>query len=375
MNILSDAELLETKKVLDEHGGHITNAAEALGIARSTLQSRIQRLGERGLTGMEVANVPPGLAVTGLSTYYQAHEGRPAQWIKTRVDRNFADITASIEEVSRTIKPFRVVPEPKALNKDLATFYIIADQHLGMYAWKDEAGDDYDTEIGRRDLLTTMSNLIERSPNSDTAVVLNLGDFFHSDSNENRTRRSGNSLDVDTRYARVLDIGVELLIQTVQMALTKHQRVHVRNVQGNHDPYATLALNAAVKAFFAENPRVFVESAASPFFFFRWGKVLVASTHGDMIKAQDMPGVVAAYRAEDWGQTEYRYIYLGHVHHKSIGGGEHHGAVWETFQTLAPKDSWHRASGYSSGRSMVAITHHRDSGEWDRNIKSIAGPK
>jgi hypothetical protein len=119
---------------------------------------------------------------------------------------------------------------------------------------------------------------------------------------------------------------------------------------------------------------VHVSRDPSHFYFWRFGKVLVGATHGDMIRHTDMPQVLAAYAAKDWGETEHRYVYLGHVHHKSIGGGEKYGATWETFRTLAAKDAWSANSGFASGRSMVAITHHREFGEKYRSTVTIAGP-
>src|SRR5262249_31968355 len=151
---------------------------------------------------------------------------------------------------------------------------------------------------------------------SDTAIILNLGDFFHSDSNENRTRRSGNPLDVDTRYAKVLHTGVALLCWVVDKALGRHNTVIVRNLQGNHDPYAALALTIAVDAYYRNEPRVKVDTSPAPYFFHRFGKVLIGATHGDMAKAEDMPGVMAGMVPEMWGLSQYRYVYCGHWHSK-----------------------------------------------------------
>jgi hypothetical protein len=206
-----------------------------------------------------------------------------------------------------------------------------------------------------------------------TGVILNLGDFFHSDNDSNRTPKSGNILDVDGRYAKILRVGVDLIIHCVQLGLQKHEEILLRCLPGNHDPYACLALTVALAAFFHNNPRVKVDDDASAFFKYKFGKVLVTACHGDLIKHGDMPGFVAATWPQDWGATEFRYCYLGHVHHRSIGGGERAGMQWETFQVLAPKDVWHKNSGYVSGRSMSAITHHKNHGEVMRHTVSVSG--
>lgn len=374
----SDEVLRQTIQVYDEEGHNQTAAARRLGITRSSLQNRLERATQRGIVPLYAAQgLPPGMVATGASTLVDPATGeQKLQWVKTKLELSQTAIIEGLEQVLADYKGKSVpVKSPPLVVQDLATFYIVSDHHLGMYAWKKETGADYDVEIGKHILQETAGKLIDQTPPSEVAVVLNLGDFFHSDSNENRTRRSGNALDVDTRFQNVLNVGVYLLIDVIEKVKAKHRHVIVRNNIGNHDPYGTLALAMALKTFYSNDPRVTVDDSPNPLWFWEFGKVMVGSTHGDMIKHTDMPGVMATKAASMWGRTEHRYIYLGHVHHRSIGGGEKVGAVWETFRTLASKDGWHHQSGYSSGRSMVAITHHKETGEKYRYTETIEGPK
>lgn len=374
---LPESVLRDTVEAYVANDYNQTRAARVMGLGRSTFQSRLIRASELNMIPgvAQGGMVPPGFVMKGVSTLYDAEGNVTSQWVKTKADPNRVALEASIHDAFDEYKGYaKLVPLPKGgFEKELLTVYNIADHHLGLFAWGEETGEDYDLKIGATLLLDTMTKLIQNTPRSETALVLNLGDFFHSDNNENRTLRSGNALDVDTRYAKVLQIGVELMIHCVQMALQKHKRVIVRSLPGNHDPYAALALSVAMAAFFDNEPRVEVDTSPDPFFWYRFGKVFIGAAHGDMAKPSDMPGLMAATRPLDWGASEYRYIYLGHVHHKEKGGGEKAGAVWEVFQSLAAKDAWHHAMGYSSGRSMVAITHHRNHGEVFRHTVSIAG--
>lgn len=351
-----------------------------LGIARSTVQWHLSQAAIHGDIAPELRETPIGFNVKRLTQHVRREDGVPKlteEWTQFTPDSATYDATvAAIDEAMA--KHAGIIPAiPKlslARNEDLATFYPIIDHHLGLYAWEPETGANYDLSISQAILRESLEQLIAQTPNSERAVILNIGDFFHSDNNKNRTERSGNVLDADGRYAKILEIGIDLELYAIELALAKHGCVEVRNLPGNHDPYATIALNSAIRMAFRDNPRVHVSRDPSPFYFWRFGKVLVGATHGDMIKHTDMPQVMAAYAARDWGETEHRYVYLGHVHHKSIGGGEKFGAIWETFRTLAPKDAWSSQSGFASGRSMVAITHHRDTGEKYRNTVTIAGP-
>jgi hypothetical protein len=96
----------------------------------------------------------------------------------------------------------------------------------------------------------------------------------------------------------------------------------------------------------------------------RFGQNLIGSTHGDGAKPADLPLLMAADRAEDWGKTSFRYWYTGHVHHRSAK--EHPGCIVESFRTLAAKDSWHTGQGYRAGRDMYAIVLDREHGEVER---------
>src|SRR5262249_26176060 len=217
---------------------------------------------------------PPGVELRGYSTLYGPDGEVRGQWVKTQRSRTVEETLDAIKTAFADLRPSvpRSLPDP-VLDRDLLTVYPIADLHLGMYSWDAETGANYDLYIAQDLLRQAVGYLVEQSPTSETALVLNLGDFFHSDSNENRTRRSGNPLDVDTRYAKVLSAGVSLLCGVVDRALTKHQNVIVRNLQGNHDPYAALALTIAVDAYYRNEPRVKVDTSPSPYFYYRHGKV------------------------------------------------------------------------------------------------------
>jgi hypothetical protein len=315
--------------------------------------------------------VPEGLSLKGLTAQVGADGRLVQQWLRAGKDGADYVIDALKETFAKYKGHAKLVPPPKHANKDLLTVYPIGDYHLGMYAWKDETGEDWDLDIAERTLRGTMADLVSSAAPSETGIVLSLGDFFHIDDSTNRTPASGHALDVDTRRAKVLQVGVKLLIDCVEMALAKHKKVIVRCLAGNHDPATTPALNIALWAFFHSNKRVHVDCSPSKFFYHQFGRVMIGATHGDKCRMTDFPGVMAANQPDKWGATRFRYGYLGHVHHKDVRGKEINGVICESFQILAPADEWHHSQGYGAGRSMQAITHHRETGEKFRHIVSI----
>jgi hypothetical protein len=262
------------------------------------------------------------------------------------------------------------VSAPDIVNSDICTLYPIADHHLGMYAWAAETGSDYDLDIASMLLRETMSRLVRSSPNSKTAVVLNLGDFFHGDNSTNATPGHGHTLDVDTRWVKVMQAGLMLMVDAIMLALEKHDTVEVVNLPGNHDPHSAVYLKVALSAYFKDEPRVNVDLDPSEFWFWTFGMNQFGAHHGHRRKPADMAGAMAAMRPADWGATTFRYFFSGHIHHK-VSSKEVPGVIWETFQTLAGKDAYHANSAYCAGRSMTSITYHRDYGEQSRQIVNL----
>ena len=409
MNCCTEEELLAAVDAYKNFDKNKTHAAASLNLSRSAFRDRLSRAAQLGLCGTdpvmpgfgiksvstqlgpegetqkewikqarigeEQFTLPDGHVIKGVSALVDSSGSVIQQWVKTRYDQAVTDVTAALRGAFSEYEGHATVPDaPLKVDADHATIYPVGDHHLGLYTWKPQVGENYDLNIGKKLLMDTMSSLVASAPNSKLGIILNLGDFFHSDNDTNRTPQSGHVLDVDGRYAKILRVGVDLLIHCTQLALQKHEQVVVRCLPGNHDPVTSLALAIALGAFFHNSPRVRVDDDASAFFKMRFGKVLLTAAHGDTIKHTEMPSFVAATWPQDWGATEFRYCYLGHVHHRSVGGGERAGMQWETFQILAPKDVWHKNSGYTSGRSMVSITHHKDHGEVMRHTVSVRGP-
>lgn len=383
MSTVDDKTLRETVEAFKHTGGNQNATASNLHIARSTLQNRLRVASARGLVpGVAEGGVPEGSSLAGTSTLFRVDGGDGAspvlQWVKAKREPDYRDVAEIVAEAMEGITSPALLSDPLPYTNDaLLTMYPIADLHLGMYAWKEETGESYDLDIASKTMRGTMEELVANAPSSSTALILNLGDFFHSDSDENRTRRSGNALDTDTRYAKVLRTGVELEVAAIHLALQRHAHVFVRNLQGNHDPYAALALTLAIDAYFKKEPRVFVDTTPSPFFFHRHGRVLLGATHGDMAKPTDMVGIMAAKRAEDWGQSDFRYIFLGHFHSHRKGQqiGEVGGAQWEVLQTIAPRDAWGNSMGFTAGRSAIAVTYHKERGEMVRQTVNVRQEK
>lgn len=367
---ISDELCIEAVEV---RGRHISLAAAAkeLNIYPTTLENRLRRAAERGLDGSTPKAIPAGQIIKGVSTLYGLDQDgewyEKLKWVKTKDDAGFQELLQALKDAFDTYKGrSELIAAPIAVDlEDLLTVYPIADQHVGLLAWRRDAGEDFDLDIGAARLRACAKRLVASSQSSKQAIILNLGDWQHTDDGKNMTPAHGNLLDVDGRYVKVLTTGVQLMMDIIELALQKHETVLVRNLPGNHDPHASVALTVALSCFYHNNPRVKIDDDPSEFFFHRFGQTLLGANHGHRMKPADMAMFMATYKREDWGQTKFKHFMFGHIHHitaKEVGG-----CLVESFQTLAGKDAWSHARGFSSGKSLTSVTYHRDEGEISRS--------
>jgi len=364
---LTEDQLLEAIRVVNEYGS-VAEAARRLNIARPTLQHRYAAAKSRTDLRTEVdERAPEGHLVKGVSTLYDADGVMKAQWVKTNVDREKQLELArqAIEALAKSVHGLApITPPPTSSDDDLLAVYPMGDPHFGLYSYAEETGDNFNLDIAERLTCGAVDRLVSSSPPATTGLLLNLGDAFHADDSSNQTPASGHALDVDTRFAKVAQVGLRALVHCVRRLLEKHERVIVWNMAGNHDPHSAMWLAIAMDAFFANEPRVEVDLCPSLYKFIRFGRVLIGAHHGHGAKPSDLPLLMAADRPQDWGATEYRHWLCGHIHHWTAK--EHPGVVVETFRTLAGKDAWHAGKGYRSRRDMNCIVYHKQYGEIQR---------
>jgi len=361
---------------IKEHGSN-RKAASALGVHHSAVSRSMDSLKKKAARQGYSPNhdmthpAPDGFHLKGASTLYK--DGEPVlQWVKTNIDRERQEelFVAFAQELADDVRgKGHIAPAPKSTEADLLTLYPLGDPHIGMYSWCEETGQDFDLDIATADLTKAVARLVESSPKSKIGLILNLGDFWHSDNQDNRTARSGNSLDVDTRWAKVLRAGKDALISCIDRAQEKHEKVIVKNLIGNHDDHSSQFLSLMLDSYYHDNDRVVIDTSPARFWYHQFGCVLFGATHGDTVKHTALPEIMAADVPELWGDTEYRYWHTGHVHHDA--SKEFRGCMWESHRTLAGKDAWHTEQGYRSGQSLKAITYHKDYGEEERHTVDI----
>lgn len=370
----------ELLKAAEEHGSERA-AAEALGLNKNSVnQAKKAVLDKAASKGYAPSYdytkvVPDGFRLRGVSSYYGKDGELRGQWVKSERDRErqqeiFDAIIAGLSGQLEKAEPI-AGPDPALLNDDLLACYPVGDLHLGMLSWGQETGADFDLKIGKRLMNQATDYLVGSAPPSQQALVVFLGDFLHYDSMIPVTPTAKNQLDSDSRPAKMIRAGVGCMRYAVEAAARKHGVVHVIAQPGNHDPFSTLFLIECLRNIYENDPRITVDDSPSHYHYFRFGKNLIGVTHGDTIKMQQLPLIMAADRPEDWGQTEHRTWWTGHIHHAktqaAVSSHDFTGCTAESFAVLGPEDAWAHKKGYRAKRRQQSIILHREYGEFARH--------
>ena len=363
-------------EAIEAHGSGRA-ASLALGLGFNTVNEAMRRLhssaARRGYSpGHDMTHiVPEGFQIKGVSTYYDKDGKARGQWVKSTQDAAAREeiLRAMVEGLKAEITPVAPRHAPLKSDDDLLTIYPIGDPHAGLYAWKEETGTAFDLVEFERVNKAAIDRIVEAAPRSSIAIFNDKGDSTHADNNSNRTPRSGNALDVHGRHAEVIRVSVRVKRYQIERLLDKHAQVIVRVDPGNHDPETALHLAMLLEAIYENEPRVEVVTSPNPYWYYKFGKNLIGTCHGDGAKGRDLPGIMANDVREWWGGAEYCVWFVGHVHHKDIK--DYTGCTVEYMRTLAPADAWHHGAGYRSKRSIEAITFHKDGGEEERQTRHV----
>jgi len=354
--------------------GTESKAAMKLGLNTSTVnKAHMAVKSKAAMQGWSPAHdmthpAPDGFKLKGTSTLYDMETGAAKiQWVKTsadqaRQDEIFKEALAALAEALPKEKP---TPAPTITDDNLATCYPVGDHHFGMLSWHEETGENYDISIGKRLLKGSIDYLVTSSPASKFALVALLGDFLHYDSWQPVTPSHRHLLDADGRFPQMVRAAIKAVRYMIRAALTKHEHVHVIVEIGNHDTSSSIFLMECLHNIYEDEPRITIDRSPSHFHYWRFGKVLIGTHHGDKVKSEKLPMIMATDRPIDWGETEYRYWMTGHIHHDSVK--EISGVRCESFRILAPLDAYAANAGYRSGRDMKAIVFHKEYGEVGRH--------
>lgn len=363
----------EVLDALAKHGSQ-RKASVALGVTFRNVTALIERLRRTAaLRGFSPDHdlthpVAPGQKLRGASTLYDADGNLVQQWVKSAFDAEAFDRMAReiIAAMSSDIKREKPVKAPKATEADLLNLYPITDYHMGMLAWGEETGADWDTEIAEELLVRWFAHAIESSPPAQVGILGQLGDFLHWDGMKAVTPEGGFVLDADTRFEKLVRVAIRVLRRVVRMLLEKHERLHIVMAEGNHDPASSVWLREWFAALYENEPRVTVDQSPDPYYCYEHGQTSLFFHHGHKRGMKSVDEVLTAKFRDVFGRTKHSYAHVGHCHDSQVK--ESPLMIVEQHRTLASADAFASRGGFLSGRGASVITYSKQFGEVGRVV-------
>lgn len=361
-------------KALEKHGSQGL-AATALGVNKKTIWAAKKAVEVKAaMHGFAPDHdwhnpVPDGYKVKGTSILRDAQTGEARLiWEKSEADREKQEearriaLEAMLEEIP---KPEKIKKAKLDYSEDLLNQYTITDFHLGMLAWGEETGEDFDTKIAEELLINWFTAAIEQSPNAAVGLLAQLGDFLHWDGMDAVTPESRHLLDADTRFQNVVRVAIRVLRQVVNMMRAKYPHVHIIMADANHDPASGIWLREMFAAMYDGDDSVTVDTNPDTYYCYPWGDVSLFYHHGHKRKVQSVPAVFAQKFRDVWGNSKYSYAHTGHLHYTKVDESNNLMVV-EQHRTLAAKDAFASRGGWLSGRSASVISYRKQFGEVGR---------
>jgi len=236
-----------------------------------------------------------------------------------------------------------------------------ADIHVGKLCSILETGKEYNQQIAVRQVKEGVQGILDKSSgfNIDKINFIAGNDILHTDTPK-RTTTSGTSQDTDgmwyENFLNAKRLYVEVIEQLIQIA-----DVHFTFNPSNHDYMTGFFLADVIKTHFRHCKNITFDCSISHRKYFKYYKNLIGTTHGDGAKNQDLPLLMATERPILWSETDYRYVYTHHVHHKNAK--DYIGVTVESLRSPSPSDSWHDRNGYISKQAIEGFIHHKENGQ------------
>jgi hypothetical protein len=266
------------------------------------------------------------------------------------------------------IKPVQYAPDAEFLE------VCLQDTHIGLLSYGAETGEDYDVNIACERIEQAIADVVVRCEGRKfSRVVFSLiGDILHVDNSQNTTTK-GIKQDVDTRISKMFDKALDVLINSICL-LGNIAPVDVFSVPGNHDATLSYMLVKAVETAFKKDDNVQFYNSPSPRKWKRYGKVLIGWAHGD-IPSKNVTEWIQSEAAEDWGQSKYREVHLGHLHSlntlQKIEESKS-GLIVRYLPTLCASSAWEHWQAYGDNpKTLISFVWDENKGlreQWYTNV-------
>jgi hypothetical protein len=247
----------------------------------------------------------------------------------------------------------------KAKKSDAYAVLVVADTHVGKYAWAAGTGhDDYDIAIAAARIAEASGHLLDVCHTYKPARILvaYLGDLFHADT-PGLTTTGGTALagSTDGRLQKMINEGTDALLAIVEKSAAIAP-TDALVVNGNHDETLSWAYQRIMRERFRNDRRVTVSGAFTGRQYVTCGKNLLGFAHGHRAKKK-LPQLMALEQAAAWSTCPYREWHTGHLHHQAAEWSRPietiDGVLVRIAPSLSAPDDYHTTNGWVGQREAM----------------------
>jgi len=341
-------------------------AAKALGISKQAIRQSLflaQRKGALLKPDSYCEHAPAGFEMTHGTLHIIDGEVKQS-WPRIKPAISTEDLAEYLSQriPISTLK----LPELRQCNENLMCEWPVFDAHHGMLAWAAETGNDYDHKISRHLQIGAGKIIFGAFGPIQKATIILGGDNQTSDNKSGMTEKSGNIVDRDSRFQKMIWCSYEAAVSCIEIAANFAQQVEVIVLSGNHDYHSALHLTIQLHAHFRAQKRITINISPAKHRFYTWGKNVFMATHGDI--SEKRIGSFALQQTIRQGfafDPDMRlHVRMGHLHKAGRKTPdmlvEEDGVIIERFPTLAATEAYAVDAAYTSLRTTSATLWHKD---------------
>jgi len=136
--------------------------------------------------------------------------------------------------------------------------------------------------------------------------------------------------------------------------LSQFAPIDVIIVQGNHDYERMFYVGDLLEARFFNNPNITVDNSLEERKYYQYGTNMILHFHGDKVKGDKIPLLMATEQPIMWSETTFREAHLGHFHKEMLN--EFMGTKVRFIPSICGSDEWHKNKAYV-GTKRVGQVH------------------
>lgn len=213
--------------------------------------------------------------------------------------------------------------------------------HLGKRSHVTDTPENYDIKDAERCFNKIFDTVIRYAQNVSTIgnCLLVIGnDFFNAEFNNQTT--NGTPQQNDGRYKKLFIKGMELYTNAIEQLIPVFNHIDVRLCQGNHAQSAEFYLYHSLSQYFRNVPNVDFSTNYRTTQAYVFGDVGIFFTHGDENEKRTIASIPAEF-PEEWGNTKFRELHLGHLHKEGATIIETGGMITRRIPSPCAVDDWH----------------------------------